>query len=212
MAHVYRHVRLDNNEPFYIGISSDYNYNRAYSLAGRNKYWNNIVNKTDYRVDIVMDNLTWDEACEKEIELISLYGRKDFNIGPLVNKTNGGDGLCGVLVSSETRLKMSKSQSKRKFNPLSSETKYKISQSHIGKKFSKEHRDKIVKSNTGQIRVSMSGGNNSRARMVIDNNTGIYYDCIKDAAFAIGIKYKTLYAYLTDACKNKTNMSYLESL
>lgn len=209
MAYVYRHVRLDKNEPFYIGISSDYNYKRAYSLAGRNKYWNNIVNKTDYIVDIVMDNLTWDEACQKEIEFISLYGRKDFNLGPLVNKTNGGDGLCGILVSSETRLKMSQSQSKRKFTPLSDETKYKISQSHIGKKISQEHRDKIVKANTGQIRESMSGGNHSKARMVIDNNTGIYYDCIKDAAFAIGMKYKTLYAYLNNVCKNKTNMSYL---
>ena len=209
MAYLYRHVRLDKNEPFYIGISSDNKYKRANSLIGRNKYWINITSKSDYRVEIVMDNLTWEEACEKEIELIALYGRKDLKLGPLVNRTNGGDGLCGILVSTETRLKMSKSQSKRIFGNLSEETRRKISIAHTGKKFSKEHRDKIIKANTGQTRESTSGGNHSKARMVIDNNTGIYYDCIKDAAFAIGIKYKTLYAYLTNVCNNKTNMSYI---
>lgn len=191
MAHVYRHVRLDNNEPFYIGISAHNKYKRANSSVCRSRYWNNIVNKTDYRVDIFMDDLTWEEACEKERELITLYGRKDLGLGTLVNRTDGGDGLCGVSISNQTRLKMSKAK--------------------LGKKFSKEHRDKIVKANTGQKRESASGGNHSGARMVIDNNTGIYYDCIKDASFAIGIKYQTLYAYLNNVCKNKTNMAYLES-
>ena len=190
MAHVYRHIRKDKNEPFYVGISAHNKYKRANSSVCRSRYWNNIVNKTDYRVDIVMDDLTWEEACEKERELIALYGRKDLGLGPLVNRTDGGDGLCGVSVSYQTRLKMSESK--------------------LGKKFSKEHRDKIIKANTGQVRVSNSGGNNPRARMVIDNNTGIYYDCIKDAAFAIGMKYQTLYAYLNNVCKNKTNMNYLE--
>jgi hypothetical protein len=42
---VYRHIRLDKNEPFYIGIGSDRNYKRASSIKDRNKYWGNIVNK-----------------------------------------------------------------------------------------------------------------------------------------------------------------------
>ena len=29
MAYVYRHIRLDKNEPFYIGIGSDKEYKRA---------------------------------------------------------------------------------------------------------------------------------------------------------------------------------------
>ena len=29
MAYVYRHIRLDKNEPFYIGIGSDKTYKRA---------------------------------------------------------------------------------------------------------------------------------------------------------------------------------------
>ena len=31
MAYIYRHIRLDKNEPFYIGIGSDKDYKRAYN-------------------------------------------------------------------------------------------------------------------------------------------------------------------------------------
>lgn len=107
MAYVYRHIRLDKNQPFYIGIGSDSKYNRAYSKNNRNNYWNNIVNKFDYRVDIIMDDLTWEEACDKEIELIELYGRIDLNLGTLVNLTNGGDGMSGINMTKETLIKYS---------------------------------------------------------------------------------------------------------
>ena len=107
MAYVYRHVRLDKNQPFYIGIGSDSKYNRAYSKNNRNNYWNNIVNKFDYRVDIIMDDLTWEEACEKEKEFIELYGRIDLNMGTLVNLTNGGDGMSGICMKRETLIKYS---------------------------------------------------------------------------------------------------------
>jgi hypothetical protein len=97
MAYVYRHIRLDKNEPFYIGIAKDEfkNCERAYSKYYRNKYWHNIVNKNQYEVKIILDNLTWEEACEKEIEFIKLYGRADLKTGSLVNMTDGGDGFKG---------------------------------------------------------------------------------------------------------------------
>ena len=46
MACVYRHIRLDKNIPFYIGIST--NNKRPYSKNGRNNYWKNIIAITDY--------------------------------------------------------------------------------------------------------------------------------------------------------------------
>lgn len=97
MAYLYRHIRLDTNEPFYIGIGSDEDgkHERSRASWGRNKIWKRIVNKVSYRVDIIQDNLTWDEACTKEIEFIKLYGRRDLGLGPLVNLTDGGDGLIG---------------------------------------------------------------------------------------------------------------------
>ena len=84
---VYRHIRLDKNEVFYIGIGNE---KRPYTKKSRNKYWHNIVNKTEYRVDILFDDLSWEEACEKETEFIKLYGRKDLGKGTLVNMSDGG--------------------------------------------------------------------------------------------------------------------------
>jgi hypothetical protein len=99
MAYLYRHIRLDKNEPFYIGIGGDEegNYERAYHNGHyRNKHWKNIVAQSPYEVEILLDNLTWDEACNKEIEFIELYGRNDLKQGSLCNMTNGGDGCKGL--------------------------------------------------------------------------------------------------------------------
>ncbi len=74
MAYVYRHIRLDKNEPFYIGIGSC--LNRCYIKTRRNKHWHSITDKTDYRVDIIFDDLSLEDAKEKEKELIYLYGKK----------------------------------------------------------------------------------------------------------------------------------------
>ena len=56
MAYVYRHVRLDKNEPFYIGIGSDDKYQRAFVKHERNNLWNKIVLKSKYIVEIVFEH------------------------------------------------------------------------------------------------------------------------------------------------------------
>lgn len=94
MAIVYQHRRKDTNEIFYIGIGK--NTNRAYNKYSRSKVWKDVVFKTDYIVEILYNNLSWDEACLKEIQLIKLYGRKDLNLGTLVNLTDGGSGFNNV--------------------------------------------------------------------------------------------------------------------
>jgi hypothetical protein len=107
MPYLYRHIRLDKNEPFYIGIGSDAGYGRSKEKSNRNKHWRNIVKSTPYDIEIVIDNLTWQEACEKEKEFIKLYGRSCLNEGPLCNITEGGDGVLGMKHSEETRKKIS---------------------------------------------------------------------------------------------------------
>lgn len=92
MAYVYSHTRLDKDEIFYIGIGSDEDYKRAFSLQGRNRHWYNIIRKTDYEVNIIHTELTWEEACKREIELIKKLGRQKDG-GILVNLTEGGDGF-----------------------------------------------------------------------------------------------------------------------
>lgn len=95
MAYVYRHIRKDINQPFYIGISlSKNNHNRAHEKAKRNPYWKNIVAQTDYDIQILFDSVSNDFAIAKEIELIALYKRIQDG-GSLCNMTLGGEGTKG---------------------------------------------------------------------------------------------------------------------
>jgi hypothetical protein len=106
--YVYRHIRLDKNEPFYVGIGNKKDYLRAYEKhpSKRNIIWNKIVSKTDYEVEIIYDEVTKTEASEKEKEFISLYGRIDLKSGILCNLTDGGDGIFNCIRSNETKEKL----------------------------------------------------------------------------------------------------------
>jgi DNA-binding XRE family transcriptional regulator len=106
LACVYRHIRKDLNTTFYVGIGNT--TDRARSKIKRNKHWYSIVNKTDYEIEILYDDISWEEAKEKEIELISLYKRKT-NGGTLCNMTDGGDGSIGCKHTIEAIEKMSRS-------------------------------------------------------------------------------------------------------
>ncbi len=149
MAFLYRHIRIDKNEPFYIGIGSKNNFDRAYCTKKRNKIWNSIYTLTDIDIEIMLDNITWEEAKQKEIEFIKLYGRINKNNGTLANLTDGGAGMLGFKFSEEARLNMSKAQKSKP--PVSEITKLKLSykgKNRIGpwkgRKFSEQHRLNII--------------------------------------------------------------------
>jgi hypothetical protein len=105
-AYVYAHKRLDNKNVFYIGIGSLSNFKRAYQVDKRNEHWKRIYNKTMIEVEILLTNLTWEEANSWESYLIGLYGRSNKNTGHLCNMTDGGDGVRGWVMTEQTRLKM----------------------------------------------------------------------------------------------------------
>lgn len=148
MAYLYRHIRLDKNEPFYIGIGSDdsYKYERAFWKYGRSSLWKAIADKTEYEVEIVLDDLPWDEVCSKEIEFIKLYGRKNNKTGCLANLTDGGEGILGSKHSIESKIKMSEF---RKGKPLSEETKRKIGEGNKNKIVSLETKAKQSEARKG---------------------------------------------------------------
>lgn len=149
LGYVYRHIRLDTNMPFYIGISSinDGKYSRSKEKDGRNKYWKNIINKTEYRVEILLKNVPLDILCEKEKYFIKLYGRVDKGLGTLVNMTDGGDkGTPGIIVSEETRKRISYTVKKN----MTDETRKKQSDAKKGKKLSPETIEKLRQCNTGK--------------------------------------------------------------
>lgn len=99
MAYVYRHIRLDKNVPFYIGISKrdSPNFERANNVdpRQRNSHWVSVNNKTKIRVEILFSEISYEFAKEKEIELINLY-KRIADGGTLVNITKGGDGVLGL--------------------------------------------------------------------------------------------------------------------
>jgi hypothetical protein len=151
MAYLYRHIRLDKNEPFYVGIAT--HLKRAYDKSSRkNKIWKSIIAKTDYRVEILFDDLTREEALEKEIEFISFYGRIDLNTGTLANHTDGGEEFNGLWnkgrkASEETRAKQREAAKHKP--PMTKETKEKLSKSMMGHIVTQETRKKLSLINKG---------------------------------------------------------------
>ncbi len=162
MAYLYRHIRLDKNEVFYIGIGVRKNYLRAKTIQKRNCHWKNIVAKSRWEWEIMLDDISIEYAKEKEIEFIALYGRSDLNKGTLANMTNGGDGIGGMIISNKTRAEMSIRNIGKK---LSQDHKDKISKSHKGKIFSKETIAKMSAAKAGK-KQSEETINKRKARLV----------------------------------------------
>ena len=56
MPILYRHIRQDKKEPFYIRIGES--ENRAYETKGRTRAWKNI-SKKGYDVEVLFDDLSY---------------------------------------------------------------------------------------------------------------------------------------------------------
>lgn len=134
MAYVYRHIRHDKNEPFYIGIGSDINYKRSKQKNGRNNIWKGIAKRTTYDVEILFDNISIEESKVKEIEFISLYGRIANNDGILANLSGGGECNQNPSLLTRQRLSIANKGSKNSF---------------YGKKHTKETREFLSKRQIG---------------------------------------------------------------
>ncbi len=149
MAYLYRHVRLDTNEVFYIGISlkDDLNYKRASDKRKRSEFWNKITKKTNYRVDIMFEDNDVELIKEKEKEFIALYGRRDLGLGTLCNLTCGGDGCTGHVhtyehkVATSERMKGENNPNYGKVTP--EDVKEKLRKVLSGRVVSAETREKL---------------------------------------------------------------------
>jgi len=149
--YIYFHINLVSNEVFYVGKGKG---KRAWSNARRSKYWDNVVNKYGYRVDIIHENLSEKRAFNWEKLYISMFGRKDLGKGNLVNHTDGGEGMSGNIFNEKTRIKMSNSKKGNKIwlgLKHTDDSKEKISIANKGMKRSDESRKKMSNSHKGQI-------------------------------------------------------------
>jgi hypothetical protein len=136
--YTYAYLREDRT-PYYIGKGSG---NRLYKRG--KKQFKPPVDKS--RIIFLKQNLTEEEAFKHEIYMIAVFGRKDLGTGILHNRTDGGEGLSGVIRSEEWRIKIRES---KKGNSPSEETRKKLKEVRTGKKHSEETKRKMSESRTG---------------------------------------------------------------
>lgn len=185
--YLYKHIRPDREEVFYVGIGtkrrykdSEY-YSRAFVSYNRNKIWRSIVEKNNgiFKVEIIMESDDTEFIKKKEIETIRTYGRIDLKTGTLANLTDGGDGQL--------------------FRQIAEETRQKTSAFHKGRK------------RTGKalnnIRIGLE---KNRYRIkIIDTSNGHVYESIEQAHIKTGIPKTTLFQYVHNKRKNKTTLKLL---
>jgi|LakMenEpi03Aug12_release.lakeMendotaPanAssembly.Ray.scaffolds.fasta_scaffold469798_2 hypothetical protein len=208
--YVYKHIRLDKNEPFYIGIGNKKNFGRAFEFSKdkRNEIWWKIYSKTNISVEILYESLTKTDASLKEQELIKKYGRKDLNEGSLCNMTDGGDGIWNCIRTEKTR-------------KLLSEQKIGSKNPQFGKKQSKELIEKrfrnirgIKKSDEDKKKQSLSTIKSGQAKEVdvFKYNTNEYigrFYAISEACRILGFHHLNGKAVQVAKGKRKQTQGYV---
>lgn len=136
--YTYAYLREDKT-PYYIGKGKGdriYKKGRGQIKPPRDKS----------RIIFLKQNLTEEQSFRHEIYMISIFGRKDLGTGILRNRTNGGQGVSGIVRSEITRRKMSESKKGNK-NGM------------FRHKLSEEHKKKI--------KERMSGVKNPKAKKIL---------------------------------------------
>lgn len=149
MYTVYKHKNKINNK-VYIGITMQVPEQRWGANGSNYKsspHFYNAIQKYGwdcFEHTILFENLTKEEACLKEKELINYYNSMDKNFG--YNSTSGGEAF---ELSEEAKAKKSNSMLGNK-NGLgkkcSPEKAQKISDAQKGRKFTDEHKKKLSES------------------------------------------------------------------
>lgn len=118
MSYTYIYMREDGL-PYYVGKG---NGGRAFTNKG--KPCNRPV---DANRILIQEFPSDGDALAAERFLISYYGRKDLGLGPLLNRSDGGEGPSGTIVTAEHRRKLSAWV-------RTPEMRAKMRQSHLGEK------------------------------------------------------------------------------
>ena len=114
------------------------------------------IELNDNSILFCCEDLTWEEACNKEKEFIKLYGRKDTKTGILSNLTNGGEGTYGHILNEKSKKIIS---TKLKGRKLNIETCIKMSNSKIGNVPSNKG---IKMSDEQKIKIGLSNKNKKK--------------------------------------------------
>lgn len=156
---VYCHTLISDGRK-YIGITCNnprkrWNYGNGYR---KNKYFYRAIKKygwDSFKHDILFEDLTKEEACQKEQELIREFKTTDNAFG--FNLTSGGEGTYGFKFSEESKKKMS--LAKKGWKPPKEATQKSIATrkangykgAFYGKKLSEEHKRHISEGHMGMV-------------------------------------------------------------
>lgn len=138
-------------EPFYIGKGTN---NRDYHSAfdRHNSFKRNKIKSLKKKnIEIlsikVFDNLNEQESFNIETSIIKKIGRRDLKLGPLTNLTDGGDGRTNIIVSDETKRKISETNKSQnlhnKHTELTKKLLKKINQGENNPFYGKNHTNEI---------------------------------------------------------------------
>lgn len=204
MAYVYCHYKIGSTaDIFYIGVgglNKFDNYKRAKDVKSRSNVWKWMSSKIDWGWEIMYDNLTKEEALLKEKELIACYKRYDLKTGILSNLTDGGEGGCGG----------GQSLKGRKRNPEIFKKGKETLAKKGGFKHSEESKNKISERSKG-VNNPFYGKKqpkwvlDKQSKIVLNLETGIFYDSIKQACRTTYYNYDYFKTMLSNTRKNKTN-------
>ena len=206
--YVYEWIRLDTNEPFYVGKGKS---NRWRILnRGDNVHFNNIVKSIPVAVNILHDNL--EEQVAYDLECYYIWQYRDIMGYELVNISDGGEGFSHT---EESRQKLSELAKLRigESNPFygkhhSEETKKKLSDTNKGRNSwgNMTEEDKIKRSEKmsnllkgrkvsdewkkkmSENHANVNGVNNPNAKSVICLTTKKIFLTVKDAMNEYEIK------------------------
>lgn len=195
---VYFHINPVKQEIFYVGIGKE---ERAYKTQGRSEWWHKVVKKYDYNIILIHCNLPWSKAQKLERKYIKQIGRRNLGKGPLVNLTDGGEGVAGLVrkpLSDEVKKKMSLAQklaNKTLNRKHTEETKKKIGLANKGKvhkprtpeereKLSIFHKARVRKPYSEEAKLKMSQSQRLRRIQEQKDKIGIFID-IDDTSFVL---------------------------
>jgi group I intron endonuclease len=186
MCGVYK-ITSPNNR-VYIGSSSDIEARFSFYKTGAAKtQW--VLKRSFIKYGIENHKFEVLEICEPEIRL-----KRERHYGDILMSLSDFGGLNLVLpsyddipalYSIETLNKMSEVAKNRTF---SEETR---------KKFSNARKDKY------------KNGMHPMSKILLNINTGVYYDCLKEAAYSLGLKRSTLSMKMTGRNRNNTPLIYV---
>lgn len=186
--YLYRYIRQDKNEPFYIGIGTKqkrhtFSYSRARAKHFGNKILSNIINKVSYEVEILVESNEYETVKEREIEFIKLYGRIDKETGTLANMTDGGDGVVGFACSEERKAKIGKANKGK--------SRYGQDNGFYGKTHSEQSRRQMSERRKGGKDYRKNIENVCKKILDVDNN--VIYNSVTELSRTIDVNKHKIY-------------------